>query len=52
MFASSNAGVIVSNPTEGINAFVCSYSVCGAMYVGRDLAMGDPPSEESYRKYT
>jgi hypothetical protein len=40
VFAGSNAGVVGSSPTLGMDVFVCVYSVCVVLCVGRDLVSG------------
>lgn len=46
-FDSSNAGIVCSNPERVID--VCVYNVIMLSVVGIDLALGDPPSKESYQ---
>jgi hypothetical protein len=38
--ARSNAGIVGSNPTQGMDVCVCVYSVCVVLCVGSGLAMG------------
>jgi hypothetical protein len=38
--ARSNAGVVGSNPTQGMDICVCVYSVCVVLCVGSGLATG------------
>jgi hypothetical protein len=45
VFARSNAGIVGSNPTKGMDVCLCLFCVC----VGSDLQWADPPSKESYR---
>jgi hypothetical protein len=48
VLARSNAGIVSSNPTRGMDVFLHLFSVC----VGIDFVTGaDPPSKESYRLY-
>jgi hypothetical protein len=50
IFVRSNAGIVGSNPTEGMDVCVCVYSVFVLfLYVGSYLATGWSPSKESYR---
>jgi hypothetical protein len=49
VFARSDAGIVGSSPTEGMDVSVCVYSVCVVLCVDSSLAMADPPSKESYR---
>jgi hypothetical protein len=48
-FARSNAEIVGSNPTQGMDVCVRLFCVCVVLCVGRGLARGDPPSKESYR---
>jgi hypothetical protein len=43
VFARSNTGIMGSNPTQGMDACVCVYSVCVVLCVGRGLATGSSP---------
>jgi hypothetical protein len=40
VFARSNAGIVVLNPTVGMDVCVCVYSVCVVLYVCSSLATG------------
>jgi hypothetical protein len=39
-FARSNAMIVVSNPTQGMDVGVCVYYVCVAVCVGSGIATG------------
>jgi hypothetical protein len=43
VFACLDAGIVGSNPTEGMDVCVCVYSVCVVLYVGSGLATGWSP---------
>jgi hypothetical protein len=47
--ASSNAGIVGSNPTRGTDVCVRLFCVCVVLCVGSCLATGWSPSKESYR---
>jgi hypothetical protein len=49
----SNAEIVGSNPTQGMDVFiVCVYSVCAALCVSIEaLRRADPPSKGFYRLY-
>jgi hypothetical protein len=47
VFARSNAGIVGSNPTRGMD--VCVRLFCVVLCAGSALRRTDPPSEESYR---
>jgi hypothetical protein len=49
VFARSNAGIVISHPTWGMDVYVRLFCVCVVLCVGRRLAMTDPPSKDSYR---
>jgi hypothetical protein len=50
VFAGSNAGIVGSNPTEGMNVCVCLFCVCVLSCVQvAALRRADSPSKESYR---
>jgi hypothetical protein len=38
--ARSNTGIVDSNPTRGMDACVCVYSVCVVLCIGSGLATG------------
>jgi hypothetical protein len=40
VFARLNAGIVDSNPTQGMDVCVCVYSVCVGLCVGSGLATG------------
>jgi hypothetical protein len=40
VFARSNAGIVGSNPTQGMNVYVCLFCVRVVIFVGRGFAMG------------
>jgi hypothetical protein len=39
VFARSNAGILGSNPTQGMDICVCLFCVCVVLHVGSGLAM-------------
>jgi hypothetical protein len=38
VFARSNAGIVCSNPTEGVNVYIRLFYVCVVLCVGSGLA--------------
>jgi hypothetical protein len=48
-FASSNTGVVGSNPTQGVEVCVCLFCVFAVLYVGRGLTTDWSQPKESYR---
>jgi hypothetical protein len=49
VFARLNTGIVGSNPTLGMDVYVCLFCVCVVLRVGSGLRRADPPSKESYR---
>jgi hypothetical protein len=43
VFARSNAGIVCSNPTQGMDVCVCLFCVCVVLYVGSGLATSWSP---------
>jgi hypothetical protein len=48
-FTCSNAWIVSSNPTQGIDVCLHLFCVCVVLCVGSGLATGWSPSKESYR---
>jgi hypothetical protein len=49
VFARWNAGIVGSNPTQGMDVSVCLFCVYVVLCVGSALRRADPPSKGSYR---
>jgi hypothetical protein len=49
VFARSNAGIVASNPTQGMDVCVRLFCVCVVLCVGSSLATCWSPSKESSR---
>jgi hypothetical protein len=52
LFARSNAEIVGSNPTQGMDICVRLFCVCTVLCAGSQVAafqLADPPSKESYR---
>jgi hypothetical protein len=51
VFAPSNAGILGSNPTQGMDVCARLFGICVVLRVGSDHATGCSPSKESYRQF-
>jgi hypothetical protein len=49
VFTRSKIGVVGSNPTKDMDAFVRLFCFCAVLCAGRVLRRADPPSKESYQ---
>jgi hypothetical protein len=51
IFAHSNAGIVGSNPIEGMDVWVLLFYVYVVLYVGSGLASGSSGVQKSYRLF-